>query len=45
LFVGLGVVLGVALAIVWMRHEVERTRFRTQGFPEPGALSTNQPAN
>jgi hypothetical protein len=45
LFVGLGVGLGVLLAFVWMRHEVERTRFRTQGFPEAGITRTNFPAD
>jgi hypothetical protein len=39
--VALGLVLGIVLAVLWMKQEVERTRLRTQGFPSESASTTN----
>jgi hypothetical protein len=45
LFLALGVVLGILLAVLWMQREVERTRFRSHGFPNPGVSVTNSAAH
>jgi len=41
--VALGLVLGIVLAVLWMRQEVERTRFRTQPAPWETNAGTNAP--